>query len=83
VYGSIEDAASGNKKNAIRRIDSSFSYISYTEETMVGSKRIYMIDPGAWMTANDISRIGSVPLFQGLTFTRTPAQATGWRASLH
>jgi hypothetical protein len=78
VYGSIEDALSGNKKNAVRRIDSSFSYISYAEETVVDGKRLYMIDPGAWMTANDITRIGSVPLFQGLTFTRTPAQAFGW-----
>jgi len=30
------------------------------------------------MTANDISRLGSVPLFQGVTFTRTPSQPIGW-----
>jgi hypothetical protein len=78
VYGSVEDALSGNKKNAVRRIDSSFSYISYAEETVIDGKRFYMIEPGAWMTANDITRIGSVPLFQGLTFQRTPSGPFGW-----
>jgi hypothetical protein len=78
VYSSVEDALRGNKKNAAYRIDSSFSYISYTEETYIDGKRFYMIDPGAWMTANDVSRIGAVPLFQGLTFRRTPNNAFGW-----
>ena len=78
VYPSVDDALKGNKKNAIRRIDSPFSYISYAEEAVVDGKRFYMIDPGAWMTANDVSRIGSVPLFQGLTFSRTPDHAFGW-----
>jgi hypothetical protein len=78
VYGSVEDALKGNKKNAVRRIDSPFSYISYTEEAVVDGKRFYMIGPGEWMTANDVSRIGSVPLFQGLVFSRTPENAFGW-----
>jgi lipoprotein-anchoring transpeptidase ErfK/SrfK len=78
VFGSIEDALKGNKKNAIRSIDSSFSYISYTEDAVVDGKRFYQVDPGAWMTANDISRIGVVPLFQGMEFTRTPDNAFGW-----
>lgn len=78
VYGSIEDALTGNKKLALRRVDSSFSYISYKEETVVDGKRFYLMDGGGWMTANDISRIGSVPLFQGLTFTRTPDHPFGW-----
>jgi lipoprotein-anchoring transpeptidase ErfK/SrfK len=78
VYGSVDDALRNNKKNAIRSIDSSFSYISYTEDTVIDGKRFYMVDPGAWMTANDISRIGAVPLFQGLEFSRTPANAFGW-----
>ncbi len=78
VYGSVEDALKGNKRNAVRRIDSPFSYISYTDEAVVDGKRFYMIGPGEWMTANDVSRIGAVPLFQGLTFTRTPENAFGW-----
>ena len=78
VYSSVEDALTGSKKLAPRRIDSSFTYISYTEEAYIDGKRFYMIDPGAWMTANDVSRIGSVPLFQGLTFSRTPVNAFGW-----
>jgi hypothetical protein len=78
VYASIDDALNGMKKNAVRRIDSPFSYISYTEEAYVDGKRFYMIDPGAWMTANDVSRIGAVPLFQGLTFQATPQTSFGW-----
>lgn len=78
VYASVEDALTGNKKNAVRRIDSSFTYISYTEEALVDGKRFYLIEPGAWMTANDVSRLGIVPLFQGLTFSRTPLNAFGW-----
>lgn len=78
VYSSIEDALRGNKKAAPRRIDSPFSYISYTEETVVDGKRFYMIDPDSWMTANDVSRLGTVPLFQGLTFSHTPETAFGW-----
>lgn len=78
VYGSVEDALKGTKKNAISRIDSPFSYISYKEDTVIDGKRFYMIAPGQWMTANDISRIGHPPLFQGLTFTRTPDHAFGW-----
>jgi hypothetical protein len=78
VYGSIEDALKGNKKAAVRRIDSPFSYISYTEDVVVDGRRFYQIDPGNWMTANDISRIGSPPLFQGLSVTQTPVRPFGW-----
>ncbi len=78
VYPSVEDALKGNKKAATRRIDSPFSYISYTDEAVIDGKRFYMVEYGEWMTANDISRIGSVPLFQGQTFSRTPETAFGW-----
>lgn len=78
VYGSPQDALENNKKKAIRRIDSPFTYISYTDEVVEGGKRVYMIDPGAWMTANDVSRIGAVPRFQGLEFSRTPDNGFGW-----
>jgi hypothetical protein len=78
VYGSIEDALAGNRGNAVRRIDSSFAYISYTEEQVVNDRRFYAVDSGGWMTANDVSRIGAVPPFQGLVLTRTPNTAFGW-----
>jgi hypothetical protein len=78
VYGSVEDAMTGNKGKAIQRIDSSFAYISYSEDTVVDGRRFYMIDPGMWMTANDVARLGTVPLFQGLTFQRTPDHQFGW-----
>jgi len=78
VYASVDDALKGNKREAAQRLDSSFTYISYTEEVMESGRRFYMIDPGAWMTANDVVRIGAVPLFQGVTFEHTPEQAFGW-----
>lgn len=78
VFGSVEDAMTGNKSKAVQRIDSPFAYISYTDEAVVDGRRFYMIDQGLWMTANDVSRIGAVPLFQGITFTHTPERAFGW-----
>jgi hypothetical protein len=78
VYSSVEEAMNGKRSEASRRIDSPFSYISYTEEEQVGGRRFYMIDPNAWMTANDVSRLGAVPLFQGITFTETPLHQFGW-----
>lgn len=78
VYGSLEDAMKARRKNAVKKLDSSFTYISYTDEVVVDGKRFYMIAPGQWMTASDVSRIGAVPLFQGLTFNRTPDHAFGW-----
>jgi lipoprotein-anchoring transpeptidase ErfK/SrfK len=78
VYPTLEDAMTGKKSNAERRIDSPFSYISYQQDEVVDGRRFYLIDSGGWMTANDISRIGHPPLFQGLTFSRTPDHAFGW-----
>jgi len=78
VYGSLEDAMQAKKKKATKKLDSSFTYISYTDEVVVDGRRFYMVSPGAWMTANDVSRIGVVPLFQGLEFHRTPENSFGW-----
>jgi lipoprotein-anchoring transpeptidase ErfK/SrfK len=78
VYATVEDAMSGKKSIAERRIDSPFSYISYQQSEVVDGRRFYQITSGGWMTANDVSRIGHPPLFQGLTFSRTPDHAFGW-----
>jgi lipoprotein-anchoring transpeptidase ErfK/SrfK len=78
VYGSLEDALSGNRKKAVQNIDSGFAYISYLSDTVVDGKRFYEIDGGLWMTANDIIRLGAVPRFQGIELTRTPAHQFGW-----
>jgi lipoprotein-anchoring transpeptidase ErfK/SrfK len=77
VYGSVDDAAKEIKGNAVQRIDSSFSYISYTDEAVIDGMRIYMVSPGLWMTANDIIRV-TAPRFQGLQFTQTPRLSFGW-----
>ncbi len=78
VYGSMEDALANKKNAAIRKITSSFGYISYIEDAEVDGRRVYQIEPGAWMTAVDIIRIGAVPLFQGLEFSKTPERPFGW-----
>jgi lipoprotein-anchoring transpeptidase ErfK/SrfK len=77
VYGSLEQAMAGNDKEAIRRIDSPFSFISYYEDTLVDGARFYEIEHGNWMTAIDVSRV-TPPRFQGLTLTSTPSQSFGW-----
>jgi hypothetical protein len=76
VYASLEEAIRHGE--VVRRIDSPYSFISYTDEAVVDGKRYYMVEYGGWMTANDISRIGTPSLFQGLTFKRTPIRPFGW-----
>ena len=76
VFASLEDAI--KKHNVARRIDSPYSFISYTDESVVDGKRYYMVEVGEWMTANDVSRIGTPSLFQGLTFKQTPKHPFGW-----
>jgi hypothetical protein len=76
VYASLDDAV--KKGQVVRRVDSAYSFISYTDEAVVDGKRFYMVEAGGWMTANDISRIGTPSLFQGLSFTKTPSRPFGW-----
>jgi hypothetical protein len=78
VYGSMDDAIQGNKKQATRKLDGYFVYISYTEEQEINGKRLYMIDQGAWMKAADVSRVGVIPRSQGILFSTTPHTAFGW-----
>ncbi len=77
VYATLEDAIAGKYNTAARYIDSSFSYISYPQDTVVDGARYYEIDTNAWMTANDVIRV-TPPRFQGNTFASTPAQPFGW-----
>jgi len=76
VYASLEDATKNGA--VVRRVDSPYSFISYYDEAVVDGKRYYMVDYGGWMTANDISRIGTPSLFQGRAFTHTPERSFGW-----
>jgi hypothetical protein len=78
VYSSVEDALKGNRKLAIQHLSGDFVYVSYTDDQEIGGKHLYMIGPNAWMTANDILRIGVMPRSQGVTLSRTPNHAFGW-----
>ena len=78
VYGSLEDAIKNRPKSAVRNLIGDFMFISYTDEQVINGKRYYMIDYNAWMTANDITRIGVLPPAQGITLSRTPTHPFGW-----
>jgi hypothetical protein len=78
VYGSIEAAIAGKKKGATQRLSGSTVFISYTQMQEIEGKRLYMLDQGAWMRGNDITRIGVLPRFQGLIFNDTPVTDFGW-----
>ncbi|MFU8772901.1 MAG: L,D-transpeptidase, partial [Anaerolineales bacterium] len=76
VFASLEDAV--NRDKVVRWIDSPLSYISYIDEAVVDGNRYYMIGYGEWMTAVEISRIGSPSRFQGIIFERPPERPFGW-----
>jgi hypothetical protein len=76
VYASLEDAV--KKGQVVRKVESAYSFISYTDEAVVDGKRFYMVDSGGWMTANDVSRIGTPSLFQGIKLNETPSRPFGW-----
>lgn len=78
VFSSLEAAEKHRKSEVIRRLDSPYSFISYSEEALIDGRRFYMVEYGGWMTANDVSRISSPSNFQGVTFTRTPSRQFGW-----
>jgi hypothetical protein len=74
-FASPEDAAAG--KPVMRRMENGFTYISYLDTFIIDEVRVYMIDFGVWMNANDVHRIGT-PNFQGVEFRRTPRNPFGW-----
>jgi len=76
VFASLQDAI--NRDRVVRYIDSPLSFISYFDEAVIDGNRYYMISSGEWMTAVEISRIGSPSRYQGLSFSRTPNQTFGW-----
>ncbi|MFC2042643.1 L,D-transpeptidase [Chloroflexota bacterium] len=77
IYPSVEVAQEKKKKLASERINASFAYISYDRSEEIDGGRLYYTGRG-WMTAADVSRIGVLPRFQGLTFNRTPNNSFGW-----
>ena len=78
VYASLDDAMKARPKLAVRRLNGSFMYISYTEEQEINNKRYYMIEYGAWMAGIDIARVNILPPSQGVTLSQTPPFAFGW-----
>lgn len=78
VYGSIDAAIAGSKKDASERLNGQTVYISYQVMNEVQGKKLYEIDFGKYMKGADLSRIGVLPQFQGLTFRQTPHTDFGW-----
>ena len=80
VYASLEDARKEAARRAVRRLEvgpRGLTYISYQDQVVEDGKRYYMVSPGQWMTANDVSRI-SPARFSGLIFMATPHNDFGW-----
>ncbi len=80
VYGSLKDARKGNRRAAVRRLEvgpRQLTYVSYQDQVVEDGKRFYMVSPGNWMTANEVSRIAPAN-FQGLEFFATPENDFGW-----
>jgi len=65
-------------QGVISDADMLITYWKYKGTDHLIQTGVYMIKPGAWMTANDIVRIGSVPPFQGVTLSHTPDTPFGW-----
>jgi hypothetical protein len=77
LFASLEDAQKG--KPVLRRLESGrIKFISYIHEEVVKGKRYYMIDPGIWMTANDVHHYLGATHFQGVEITTNPTNAFGW-----
>lgn len=80
IYGSLEDAQKASARRAVRRLEvgpRNLTYISYQDQALIDGRRYYMVSPGNWMTASDVSRI-SPGSFSGLVFSSTPHNDFGW-----
>lgn len=79
IYGSLEDALTGDKKRASRILSApDLTYVSYAEEVYVDNKRFYRLETGEWMTTLGVSRIGAIPNFRGVELRSTPRHPFGW-----
>ncbi len=74
-FATAEDASRG--RPVMRRMEAGFTYISYLDTQVIDGVRVYLIEPGVWMNANDVHRIGT-PNFQGVVMKRTPRNPFGW-----
>jgi hypothetical protein len=81
VYASLDDAKAG--LNPTRYIaHGPLRFISYMETYTPPDSdkpRYFRLRSDGWVTADSVSsRVGAVPGFQGLVFSRTPSNAFGW-----
>ena len=73
VYGSLADAAA--QSNPARFIaPGAFRYVSIVDIQYIDDKAYVMLRSGEWMRASP----AAISDFQGVTFTRTPANDFGW-----
>jgi hypothetical protein len=72
-YPNLDSAAAGI--NAIRYLPAGkLLYISYTYQSDVGGKHFVAVENGEWVRASPTTYSS----FQGLQFTKTPANSFGW-----
>ena len=74
VYGTLEDAASGN--NPVRTIAAGegLRYVSYVQQVDVDGNHFVQLKTGEWMRASP----AGYSYFQGLIFHKTPTHEFGW-----
>lgn len=74
VYGTLEDAASGN--NPVRTIAAGegLRYVSYIQKVDVDDNHFVQLKTGEWMRASP----AGYSYFQGLVFHKTPTTGFGW-----
>jgi lipoprotein-anchoring transpeptidase ErfK/SrfK len=58
-----------------------FVYVSWIDRVDTGHGIYYMLQSGGWIPGQG-SRVGEIPNFQGLVFTRTPRNSFGWSYDL-
>lgn len=74
IYGSLEDAASGN--NPVRQIAAGegLRYVSYISVAEVNGNSFVQLKSGEWMRASP----SGYSYYQGLLFKKTPQNDFGW-----
>ena len=74
VYGSLDDAATGNNPTRKIAAGEGLRYVSYVQQVDVDGHHFVQLKTGEWMRASP----AGYSYFQGLRFYKTPSTAFGW-----
>jgi len=80
IYKTLKDAFKSNSSGIVRWTTPGFTYVSITQTENFRGKNFHYTDVG-WMSSADLV-ITTVPVFQGVEFTKTPDHDFGWVLSM-